>query len=383
MDTPLVSLVVPCYRLAHYLRECVESVLDQTYPNLEILILDDESPDDASAVAAAIASDHPGRRILCVRNATNLGHIRTYNKGIGLAAGKYVWILSPDDRLRSREIIRRYVTLLEARPNVGYVFCPGHRIQGKVDAGVHRRSVYSDRDRIIPGRHFVEAIVDNGFELLSPAVLMRRACYEEITHFPEDLPHRGDSYVWALVAMDYDVGYFAEAMVDYRIHATSMMSTMAREAPRQVVEDDIAVLWRIRSVAQRRGDREIVRHCEKAIIRMYAKALVGLRVRGETVGLPLADLETSLRGFLPDAKSRAIVRCRILGAYGDRLYWEGRQEEAAAVYRDAERVCPERFSRTRVSVLARLGLARSGPAGTAVRNVLGRARRVAGSLGKA
>src|SRR4051794_2228955 len=93
---PLVSIVVPCYRLAHFLAECVGTILCQTYHHIEIIVLDDHSPDNTEAVTRTIIVNHPDRRISYIRSPENLGNIRNYNKGIDLASGKYVWILSPD-----------------------------------------------------------------------------------------------------------------------------------------------------------------------------------------------------------------------------------------------------------------------------------------------
>jgi glycosyltransferase involved in cell wall biosynthesis len=70
--TPIVSFVVPCYKLAHLLRECVESILSQTYGDFEVLIMDDCSPDNTPEVAQSF--QHP--RVKYVRNDPNLGHLR-------------------------------------------------------------------------------------------------------------------------------------------------------------------------------------------------------------------------------------------------------------------------------------------------------------------
>src|ERR1051325_8426833 len=118
--SPTVSFVVPCYKLAHLLKECIQSILAQTYENFEILIMDDCSPDDTESVAQSFADP----RIRYIRNETNLKHLRNYNKGIELSRGRYVWLISADDCLRRPYILERYVNLLEKQPNVGYVFCP-------------------------------------------------------------------------------------------------------------------------------------------------------------------------------------------------------------------------------------------------------------------
>src|ERR1700758_36533 len=91
--TPMVSFVVPCYKLAHFLSDCVHSILAQTCGDFEVLILDDCSPDNTAEVARSFRDS----RVHYVRNENNLGNLRNYNKGIGLSRGRYVWLISADD----------------------------------------------------------------------------------------------------------------------------------------------------------------------------------------------------------------------------------------------------------------------------------------------
>src|SRR5437899_781807 len=90
-----VDVVVPCYRYAHFLRECVESVLSQSGTNIRVLIIDDASPDNTSDVASELC--RRDRRVTFLRHTTNKGHIRTYNEGIEWASADYLLILSADD----------------------------------------------------------------------------------------------------------------------------------------------------------------------------------------------------------------------------------------------------------------------------------------------
>lgn len=311
MPSAQVSFVIPCYKLGHYLPECVGSILAQTYPHLDIIILDDQSPDDTEAVARGIMAAHPDRQISYIRNPENLGNIRNYNKGIGLASGKYVWILSPDDRLRSSRIVERYVITLEAHADVGFAFCPAHVIKGTEDAGLHRPSRYRPEDAILQGSQLVRDIVDNNFELVSPSVLIRKECYESVTLFPTDMPHRGDSYVWALIAMRCAVAYLCEAMVDYRVHESSMISSLARENMRRIIDDDIAVPWRVKAEAEALGQSAVVAHCWNAIVVCYRMALVGGVCRGHPYALTVSEVEASLERWEPDLNQRAIVRSRL------------------------------------------------------------------------
>jgi len=373
----MVTFIVPCYKLANYLIECVNSIISQSFKDIEILILDDQSPDDTAEISSSIVSTHPQHNISYILNNENLGNIRNYNKGIGMARGKYVWILSPDDRLRSENIVEKYVQLMESHPEVGYIFCPGFMIEGDQDMGLYSPSLYGKKDQILDGPQFAEDIVDNNFELLAPSVMIRKKCYEEITFFPEDMPHRGDSYVWALIAMQYKVGYFAEAMVDYRIHDKSMKSILAREKIASIIADEITVTWRIMAEAEKRNFYHIVGHCMEAIVQIYARALFGNQCRGNSFRLPLSKFETSLNKFQPDPIVRSSLRCKVLSAYGDRLYWGNRFSEAKDIYRMANAAYGNKMTRFRLTVLAKLILLQFGTAGGIIRHILDKGRKIA------
>ncbi len=333
MSSPNVTFVVPCFRLAHFLRECVDSILHQSYPDIEVLILDDQSPDDTAEVARTIRADYADRLISYVLNEQNLGNIRSYNKGIQMAHGRYVWVLSPDDRLRDRGVVDKYIRLMDAHPEVGYAFCAAHRIEGNRDAGVHRSSVYEREDRILDSRQLVKDIVDNNFELVAASVMIRKRCYETVTLFPSDMPHRGDAYLWALIALRYQVAYFSDAMVDYRMHDGSMMTMMARTDMARMIDDDIAMPWRVKAEAARQGANEIEAHCWQAIVSIYLRTLLGMECRGQTYTLTPAQFEASLAHWAPDPAIASTLRSSVAAA----LYWTGLWKLARGHLLDARR----------------------------------------------
>jgi glycosyltransferase involved in cell wall biosynthesis len=90
-DAPLVSVVIPCYNQAHFLREAVESVRRQSYPRVETILVDDGSTDDTTAVAAELG-------VRCIRQE-NRGLAGARNRGLAESSGDYVVFLDADDRL--------------------------------------------------------------------------------------------------------------------------------------------------------------------------------------------------------------------------------------------------------------------------------------------
>src|SRR5262245_46075922 len=112
MITPKVSFVVLCHKLAHFLGDCVNSILNQSYGDFEVIIMDDCSPDNTPEVAKQFKDP----RVIYIRNETNLGFVPNFDKGVKLSRGSYLWVISADDCLRSRDVLQKYVDLLEKNP---------------------------------------------------------------------------------------------------------------------------------------------------------------------------------------------------------------------------------------------------------------------------
>jgi len=117
---PAVSVVIPCHGQARYLDEAVGSVIDQTYRDWEIVIVDDGSPDDTATVAEGLIAGHPDRRIRLLRQA-NQGTPGARNAGIAASSGRYVLPLDADDILLP-EMLARTVGLLEAEPELAIAY---------------------------------------------------------------------------------------------------------------------------------------------------------------------------------------------------------------------------------------------------------------------
>ncbi|MGW3571040.1 glycosyltransferase family 2 protein [Streptomyces sp. NPDC000941] len=116
---PVVSVVIPCHDYGHYLPQAVHSVLAQTYPDWELVVVDDGSTDDTPAVARSLIADHPGHRIRLLRQA-NAGVSAARNAGIAATAGRYVLPLDADDVI-APTMLERTVAVLDQRPEIAIV----------------------------------------------------------------------------------------------------------------------------------------------------------------------------------------------------------------------------------------------------------------------
>jgi hypothetical protein len=359
---PKVTFVVPCYKLAHYLPECIDSILSQTYTDFEVLIMDNCSPDNTPEVAQSFKDP----RVKHIRNQTNIGHLRNYNKGIDLARGKYVWQMSADDRFYRHDALERYVKLLDANPNLGYVFSSGIRMDenGK-EQGLLKYSVYAPRDTIFEGRKFLRELIRVN-HIVAPSVLVRKECYETISVFPLDLPWGADWYLWCMFAMHYDVGYLAEPMVCFRIHANSMTSGfISQDTARVCASDDIAVPWQIKRKAEEVGCSELAELCLRAVADQYARSIKSERYGASIPIMTLEQFEESLSRYASTEREKTWVRARAHAAAADGCYWQEDLPAARRYYRSALGM-----DRRQPKVWAKWFLLSTGGLGTFVRKGL-------------
>ena len=327
MKGPKVTFIVPCYKLAHLLPECVGSILAQTHGHVEVLIMDDCSPDNTPEVAASFADP----RVRHIRNEPNLGHLRNYNKGIALATGDYVWLISADDRLRSPYVLERYLAVMEAHPRVGFAFCPGFGLSGGRETEVIKWGTLDSPDAILDGRQFLRRLLQSNC-VLAPSGLVRRECYDRLGGFPLDLPYAGDWYLWCVFALYYDVAYFAEPMVNYREHTQSMTGTFITDNIGQLAKDDFGVLWRMKDRIEQQGDVALARHCRQIIVQNCIRSLASKNWRGAKFRMSLDEFERSLDAHARDAHEREDMRRQVLAGVGNSLYWDKDLETDLRLY---------------------------------------------------
>jgi glycosyltransferase involved in cell wall biosynthesis len=134
-SSPLVSVVIPAYNAAPFLADAVRSILEQTYPHFEILVIDDASTDDTWTVAQRCAD--ADARVRIHRNPRNLGIAGNRNRGVALARGKYLaWQDADDISMPTR--LEKQVRLLEAHPDVAIVGGYIELFRGTTTLGVRK-----------------------------------------------------------------------------------------------------------------------------------------------------------------------------------------------------------------------------------------------------
>lgn len=117
---PLITVLLPCYNAMPYLREALESIIHQTYTNLEILCINDGSTDETGKILEEYATDD--KRITVIHNETNIKLIRSLNKGIAIANGEYIARMDSDD-ISTPDRIEKELEFMLQNPEVDIVGC--------------------------------------------------------------------------------------------------------------------------------------------------------------------------------------------------------------------------------------------------------------------
>jgi glycosyltransferase involved in cell wall biosynthesis len=220
-----VDIVVPCFRYGHFLRECVESVLTQSGPELRVIIIDDASPDNTAEVAQELLCSDP--RVDYVRHTSNQGLIATANEGIAWARADYMLLLSADDYLLPGALSRS-VDLMDDHPFVAFTFGGAIVLDQKLGKRSRRRTGVGSRTHVLSGLDF---IVLNGAKniVLSPTVVVRASLQKRLGGYLADLPYASVMEMWLRLAAHGDVGVIAADQAVYRSHSANMSSEPSRE----------------------------------------------------------------------------------------------------------------------------------------------------------
>src|SRR5688572_5534864 len=216
---PLVSVVIPCFNQAEYLSSSVTSVVDQSFTDWEVIIVDDGSTDESAEVAERLAAEQPDRRIRLFRQA-NAGLAATRNAGIGAARGRYIVPLDADDEL-DPQFLAKTVGILESQPHVAAVGTDAVTF-GEYAERLHARPLAS-----------VDAIKRNNcLNYCSP---YRREVWETVGGYNPNMTFGYEDWDFWVGAKEkgFIFAHVAEPLFRYRVKANSMV-TEARKLDRHL-----------------------------------------------------------------------------------------------------------------------------------------------------
>lgn len=213
---PSVTVLMPVYNGARYLRTAIESILAQTYADFEFLIINDGSTDSSRE----IITSYRDARIRLVDNDHNLGLTRTLNRGLQLTEGDLVARQDADDVSHYRRL-EQQVQFLRHHPSVALLGTQGRVID---QDGNYQGPLDRSRDHAsIRWYHFFSS----GF--IHGSVMFRReVIYNEFGGY-RDFLYCEDYELWSRVALAYPVANLPARLVDYRNHSASIINSLRAE----------------------------------------------------------------------------------------------------------------------------------------------------------
>jgi glycosyltransferase involved in cell wall biosynthesis len=280
---PTVSVVVPNYNHARFLRQRIDSIFAQTYQDFELILLDDCSTDGSREILKEYARDP---RVRLDFNEANSGSpYKQWNRGVRTAKGKYAWIAESDD-YAAPDLLNRLVTVLERDAGVSFAYCRSRCVDeaGGVGAFIDAHLGY-DVERW--SSDFCEGGLDTCREQFlfhnpvanASAVVFRKSTYERIGGADEHLRYCGDWKLWAAMVLRGKLAYVCEPLNYYRFHAGTVRSKSHEEAL-HIVEPLEVVRSIVESGALRRSDVRNVRDAQAALwVPLVVSSKTPLRVK--------------------------------------------------------------------------------------------------------
>ncbi len=205
----LVSIMIPNYNHGRFLDKCIQSALNQTYENVEIVVLDNCSEDDSISVIKKYIS----RGVRLLKNPTNISN-RSYDVLASLTSGKYMMLLCADDYIMP-DFIEKAVKVMEKYPNVGYVHGERNFINQSGDIieiePFFNCSFWAKGEEMLP------------IYLMTPVAMpsqgiIRRSSFDKIKGYDAVIPHlSADKTLWFYLSTVSDYVYIREKVVCFHI----------------------------------------------------------------------------------------------------------------------------------------------------------------------
>src|SRR5829696_3493106 len=215
LEVGKVSVVIPCYNQAHFMGEAIESVLTQSYQDLEVIVVDDGSKDTTAEVGSAYATED--RRVRLIRQP-NKGLAGARNRGLAEASGEYVVFLDSDDRLLV-EALEVGVRELESHRECAFVSGTLRHITVDGAPTWVKPSAYVDD-------HYV-ALLRRNYVGTPATVMFRKWVFGETGGFDSSVDAAADWDLYLRIARRFPIYHHGELVAEYRRHGATMSADPA------------------------------------------------------------------------------------------------------------------------------------------------------------
>lgn len=215
---PLVSILIPCYNHEKYVVNTLNSILNDTYPTKEIIIIDDGSKDNSVAEIERWAEDNSKNIVVNFLSRPNKGLSATLNELVKLANGEFVTMLASDDLLTSNSIAVR-VKALQNNPQKYVVIGDAYVIDSEGNKTLNSAIVdlyYGNKDNYKTDDGLKHSVV-NQWSVPGPVMLARKSVYDIIGLYPENLLAEDLNFYLQVIGRGL-LMFIDETVAEYRVH---------------------------------------------------------------------------------------------------------------------------------------------------------------------
>jgi len=220
ISNPLVSIIIPTFNRALFLKETLESINKQTFLNYEVIVIDDgSSNDEANKVCEFF------EKVSYFKIKNSGGPAKPRNIGIQKAKGKYLAFLDDDDLWLPTKL-EKQVVVLENNPDFGLV----HGCCEVIDEKGRFQNRIIGRPGSIDVKHGdVSMRMIGNWTIMMPTPLVRKEVIDKVGFFNEEMPPAGeDTEYWTRCSFETQFYYIDEPLVKYRVHATNLSADVQK-----------------------------------------------------------------------------------------------------------------------------------------------------------
>ncbi|MCB1196045.1 glycosyltransferase [bacterium] len=214
---PKVSVIMPSYNCAHYLPNAIQSVLNQTFEDYEIVVIDDGSTDSTKDLMQAYVEKYPQKIRYIYQKNKGLSGAR--NTGIENACGEYIALLDADD-LWLPERLKAQIDFLKKHPEYSFVFSDVYAM----DENGKRGKTMMRLKKPVSGDIFYELLLENFISV--PTTLIKKDCFKNAGFYSSDMKLCEDHHFSLRLANYYKGGYIDQPLACYMIRSNSLSSSL-------------------------------------------------------------------------------------------------------------------------------------------------------------
>ncbi|ALI98172.1 glycosyltransferase family 2 protein [Rufibacter tibetensis] len=256
MTEPLVSIICLCYNHASFLREALDSVLDQTYPKIEILIVDDLSTDNSVEIIQDYVHRFPAIRF--IRHTQNQGNCASFNEALLLSQGEFIIDFATDDVLYPDRVALQVEAFQKLGATYGVVYTDAELIDEQstslgffyarnASGQLFPKPVQGDVFSEVLGRYFI----------CPPTMMIRRLVLEELKGYDPELAYE-DFDFWVRSSRNWKYHFLDQVLCQRRMHPHSLSRRVYQKGDKQLAST-VKVIQKAQKLVRTPLEREALK----------------------------------------------------------------------------------------------------------------------------